>query len=161
MLGKSIEDPDSVEVDILKTEGLGILDMKTILAKEKITRQVKGEILVDHGSCEGLKGLAIRGYEIHMGRSTGKKEGNSLMIIDDEKSGVVYKNVIGTYVHGIFENMDFTRGLLNNIRKKKGLPILESDLILDEYKEAEFNRLAAIVRESIDIKKIYDIINKN
>ena len=69
-------------------------------------------------------------------------------------------NVIGTYIHGIFDNIEFTRTILNNVRKIKGLDSIESEIkSFSEFKEKEYNRLADIVRENVDMDKIYAIIN--
>lgn len=161
MLGTSIEDPYHIEGTVDKIDGLSIIDMKTVVTKEKITSQVKGEILIDDGLFHGLKGVVIEGYEIHMGRSAGDIEACCFIRTMNGNSGLYNDNVIGTYIHGIFDNISFSRGLLNNIRATKGLdPILNSKSF-DEYREDEFNRLARIVRDNVDMKKIYSMLEDN
>lgn len=69
-------------------------------------------------------------------------------------------NVFGTYIHGIFDDIGFTRTYLNTIRVEKGLDKLDSDVdTFDEFKENEYNRLADLMREHIDMDKVYQIIN--
>ncbi|HSQ33768.1 MAG TPA: cobyric acid synthase CobQ, partial [Peptostreptococcaceae bacterium] len=63
-------------------------------------------------------------------------------------------------IHGIFDNISFTRALLNNIRDKKGLERVESNVSsFKEFKDIEYDKLANIVRAHTDIDKIYEIIN--
>jgi len=65
-------------------------------------------------------------------------------------------NIIATYLHGIFDNKDFTNNLLNEIRRRKGLE--NSNISYEEYKIQEFDKLEKLVRENIDIEEIYKII---
>ncbi len=158
MLGNSIEDPHEVEGDTGFIEGLGLIDMKTVLEKEKITRQVKGKIIGSNELLDGLENSEIEGYEIHMGRSISESEYGSFALTDNGIDGSVHNNSIGTYIHGIFDSAEFTRGLLNNIRKKKGLPPIPYHETFHELKEREFKKLADALRESLDIEKIYKIV---
>jgi adenosylcobyric acid synthase len=161
MLGISIEDPFGVESSIREMEGLGILDIKTVMTREKTTDQVYGEIVSNTGILEGLKGKMIKGYEIHMGISSGIKPLDSFTITGNGLNGTVNNNVIGTYIHGIFDSVEFTRGLLNNIRKNKGLAPVENEKTFLDAKEKEFDKLADMVRKNIDMKKIYNIVYDN
>ena len=61
-------------------------------------------------------------------------------------------------MHGIFDNKDFTNNLLNEIRRRKGLEEVNSNISYEEYKIQEFNKLEKLVRESVDIEEIYKII---
>jgi len=53
---------------------------------------------------------------------------------------------------------DFTNNLLNEIRRRKGLEEVNSNISYEEYKIQEFNKLERLVRENIDIEEIYEII---
>ena len=71
-------------------------------------------------------------------------------------------NVVGTYLHGIFDEIDFTRELLNIIREKKGLEKLKSNVTsFDEFKQNEYDKLADLLREHLDIQKIYEIMTEH
>lgn len=159
MLGERIEDPDSIEGDTGTIDGLGIFGMKTVIAKNKITKQVKGRISANSGMFDGLRGSMISGYEIHMGISSGSGDELAVAETDNGEQGMFGNNAFGIYMHGIFDNMEFTRGLLNNIRKKRGLAPVVAEGTYAENKESEFDRLAGIVRENIDMNKIYSILN--
>ena len=68
-------------------------------------------------------------------------------------------NVFGTYIHGIFDDIDFTRTYLNLIRAEKGFDKLESEVkSLEEFKDNEYNKLADLIREHIDMDKVYEIL---
>ena len=69
-------------------------------------------------------------------------------------------NVFGTYLHGIFDDIDFTRTILNNIRKMKNLEPIESNVkSFAEFKNQQYDKLADYLREHLDMKKIYEIMN--
>ncbi|WHE06772.1 cobyric acid synthase [Thermoanaerobacterium thermosaccharolyticum] len=166
MLGKRIWDLHHIEGPISEIEGLGLLDIETVISNEKITTQVKAQISDDLPDfLSPLRGLFVDGYEIHMGiSSTKEKNFSNILSRNDERifvsDGCVSSDgkVFGTYMHGIFENTDFTRRLINIVRKSKGFR--EIDYIEDyrEFKEREYDRLADIVRNSLDINKIYKIM---
>lgn len=73
--------------------------------------------------------------------------------------GCVFGNVMGTYLHGIFDNRRFTERLLRDAAERKG--ILSGDFQMTErraYKEMQYDRLAEIIRASLDMEKIYEIM---
>jgi adenosylcobyric acid synthase len=134
MLGRKILDPHGVEGPHQEVAGLGLLDVETVLDTVKVTSQVEAvatvrssELGVRSGDTETLKG-----YEIHMGRTTGDvglfrlqrtslqsaiRNPQSAIELDGSAKG----NVWGTYIHGIFDNDSFRRGLINILRVKRGL----------------------------------------
>ena len=157
MLGNKIEDPQKLEGNISEISGLGLLDLKTTMKKSKNTLQYNGSILVESGLFKGLLGCEIKGYEIHQGITSGVEkgvflEGNGYI------NGVIKDNIIGCYVHGIFDNTEFTRGFLNNIRAKKGLNSIDITMSFEEFKEREYDKLARVVEDSLDMEKVYEII---
>lgn len=169
MLGKKIYDPHGTESDIKEINGLGLLDAETIFALEKTTTQVeavvKGKFF---NELEGTEGMKIKGYEIHMGQTKIGKNSFPMNCIKKRlheevavEDGAVNPmgNVMGTYIHGIFDNIPFTRKILNNVRKAKGLEEKESDIeSFEAFKEREYDKLAKIVRENVDLDKIYEIM---
>jgi adenosylcobyric acid synthase len=71
-------------------------------------------------------------------------------------------SVFGTYIHGIFDNIKFTTGLINNLRKKKGLgKIIGNELNFKEFKEIQYNTLVEILRANLDIEAIYKILQQH
>ncbi len=157
MLGQRLLDPTGVESALPEISGLGLLDMETYMEGDKLTVQYEGVLKAYGGIFEGLDDSLIKGYEIHQGRTTGDEK----QIFLEDKSGIkgVYSdNIIGTYIHGIFDNNEFTRGLLNNIRKNKGLDSLDEEFNFETYKDNEFNKLSKIFQENIDMEEIEEIL---
>ncbi len=70
------------------------------------------------------------------------------------------KRIQGTYLHGVFDNSQWTRDYLNQIRIEKGLePVTDQVMDLKEFKDLQYDKLAAVIRDSVDMKKIYQIMN--
>lgn len=171
MLGKKLKDPYHVEGEEEEYDGIGLLDIETTFEKEKTTTQVEATINANLGGyMNNLNEKYVKGYEIHMGISTLGKDVNNLNVINkklDEEVNYVEGsvneegNVVGTYLHGIFDEIDFTRTLLNNIREQKGLEKIVSNVTsFDEFKQNEYDKLADLLREHLDIDKIYKIMNE-
>lgn len=169
MLGREIVDPYGIEAQVPVIDGIGLLDMKTIFQKEKVTTQVQAVVTGGNGILDGLKGTTVDGYEIHMGvtefsesclpfLTIDKVLGESCLLLDGVSN--LDSNVFGTYIHGIFDSGDFTVGLINNLRKRKGLDAIDyNSMSYKEFKEVEYNRLAEMLRTNLDMKAIYDIVN--
>lgn len=172
MLGKVLKDPYHVENDLEEVEGIGLLDVETTFELEKTTTQVKAVLDENlHGYLENLSGKEVNGYEIHMGVTNRNENSNNFVTVKEKLAekvnyqvGSVNKecNVFGTYLHGIFDDIDFTRTILNNIRTMKNLEPIESNVkSFDEFKNQEYDKLADYLREHLDMKKIYEIISES
>ena len=171
MLGKKLKDPYHVEGEREEYDGIGLLDTETIFEREKTTTQVEATICEGlNGYLKNLGGKKVSGYEIHMGVTNRSNEISDLDNIYKKLGEVVNYtegsvnsegNVFGTYLHGIFDEIDFTRSLLNNIREMKNLDRIESKVSsYKEFKEKEYDKLADFLREHLDIDKIYEIMNE-
>jgi adenosylcobyric acid synthase len=69
-------------------------------------------------------------------------------------------NVIGSYLHGIFDNDEFRLELINRLRESKGLvPMLTEELNTVD-KEAEYDKLADWFREHIDMDLVFEMIKE-
>ena len=158
MLGKKIQDPYSVESSINEITGLGLLDIETIMLKEKVTKQITCKIIKHDGIFTGNYNDIIDGYEIHMGETSKKSDGENFLDVSDRVISLVKNNVFGTYIHGFFDNTEFTKKILNNIQKQKGSSIIGEVLDYKEFKDKEYDKLADIVRKSVDMEKIYQIL---
>jgi adenosylcobyric acid synthase len=161
MLGRKIIDPHGVESSHSEIEGIGLLDIETVFGKEKRTCRVEAEVV--RGEELGVRGGILKGYEIHMGKSSGaigllrlKRFGtrNSESVLDGSQKG----NCWGTYIHGIFDNDLFRRGLLNELRKRRGLPPLEPAFSYADIREKAIDRLADVVRRNIDMDFIKEML---
>ena len=155
ILGNKVKDPYHIEGDIEELNGLGLLDLETIMENEKTLVQYKGKLVVDNGILKTLNNFEIKGYEIHQGIT----KGNEKNLTTDERTIFVNRdNIIATYLHGIFDNKNFTDVLLNEIRRRKGLEEVNDNISYEEYKLKEFDKLEKLVRENVDIDEIYKII---
>ena len=169
MLGQKITDPEKVESNLKEISGLGLLDIETVMKKDKTTTQYKNTVKNASGILKGTEGMEIKGYEIHQGYSYPVNEKNNNLgnilkndtdcLFGDEKlKGTVKGNIAGTYIHGIFDNSEFTNHFLNEIRKIKGLDRTDENFSYSDYKNREYDKLAEVLRENLDIKKIYKIM---
>lgn len=167
MMGKVIYDPDHCESSADYETGLGLLDMKTSFFPQKITEQVKAQICK---SCfwlfPGLSGSFVNGYEIHMGKTEFGDEAVPLLYGTDRNgkkfiNGVTDKTgkIAGTYLHGLFDSSRITTGVINALRKKKGLEIIRDEIMEHQVKlNKDIDYLAGIVKGSIDMDAIYKIM---
>jgi adenosylcobyric acid synthase len=160
MLGREIRDPMKVESDKESIPGLGMLQTVTEFKPDKFTTVTEGT--------DNIFYAKIRGYEIHMGITFTSEKEKPFISIDSRngrkekaQDGAVNSDmsVFGTYIHGIMDSSEFTRSFLNMVRKRKGLELI-NEVPEDywNYKEKQYDKLAEIVRENIDMEKIYDIL---
>lgn len=156
MLGQEVLDPYAIESSVDKVFGLGLLDIQTTMKKEKTTKQYEGIMNCKSGLLKGLENCLIKGYEIHQGVTLGEEDS----IFDDKKelNGVIKENIIGTYIHGIFDNNEFTNYFINAIRKKKGMHIKNEAFDYNAFKQNEYDKLALTMKEHLDMGEIYKII---
>ncbi len=129
MLGVSVADPDQVEGDIASLPGLGLLPIHTTMSSTKTTQQVTFM----------FEGQECHGYEIHQG------------ISDTNEPIVQTDRCIGTYIHGFLDNIP----VINFLLKDKGATPAQS---LADFKEEQYDKLAAHVRQYVDMERIYQIL---
>ncbi len=156
ILGKTLEDPMGVETNLKVMEGLGLLDTKTVFEEKKVTTRVEGTI----GSevlPEAERNIELYGYEIHMGKTTLVKISKKNNDFEDYFDGAINKkgNILGTYIHGIFDGVNFRQYIVNKLRTKKGIEAKKS-MEYESLRDKELDRLADIVRKSLDMNKIYE-----
>lgn len=160
MLGQYISDPDQIESDGGSAQGMGLLPLQTTLAPEKtLTRtngmhsQSKMEVIgyeIHHGKTEPLL-PTVRAAVVPQGITGGVPVSKALGF--GTKSGMIW----GTYLHGIFDADPFRRWFIDSLRAKKGLPKLEKIQTTFGMEEA-LDRLADVVRNNVDMKKIYEVL---
>ena len=165
MLGSVLRDPNHVESRVPEVPGLGLLDMEVTFAPEKRTVQSAGTVRCESGWLSGLNGMLLDGYEIHAGHNRFGPECVPWLTIGGQVDGVCNRagNVIGTYLHGLFDDGQFFAALAAQIRGQKGgadSPAAARTPVqtMAEFREREFDRIADIVRASLDMDAIYRII---
>lgn len=151
MLGKSIYDSGIEGGREAEFEGLGLLDIRTKFGGyEKKTVQVTKPVKAQGPILAALKGERVKGYEIHMGTTDSKKP-----VFGDDGAIDEEGLVIGTYLHGLFENANLRTALMQYLYKQKGLEY-EPEKIGSENEAYE--ELAEVVRQHLDLEKLYRII---
>lgn len=147
MLGNKIFDPLKTESNHAELDGLNLLPIETTFAEEKFTRQVTLPEIDFEFLGSRIVSKNLDGYEIHSGISSGKGQ-----VVSGKG------NVFGTYVHGIFDNDDFRRQFLNAVRLNKNLPPLASTRNLRAEKQKNYDRLARIVRDNLNMNLLEEIL---
>ena len=147
MLGGKLFDPLRTESNHTKLDGLGLLPIETTFTAEKFTRQVTLPAIDFEFLGLRIVSANLDGYEIHSGESN----------LNGQKI-IAAGNVFGTYVHGIFDNDDFRRQFLNAVRRKKNLPPLKSTRNVRAEKQQNYDRLARIVRDSLNMDLLEKIL---
>jgi adenosylcobyric acid synthase len=166
MLGERIDDLDRVESDKTSVHGLDLLPIITRFEKTKVTAQVRARVEARSilGIADGTAG-EISAYEIHMGnieRVAGtaapfrivERNGAPIETLD----GAINRDgtVVGTMLHGIFENDALRAAFIGALRRRKGLAGRE-EMRPVATREAEYDRLAAAVAASIDLPMLRKI----
>jgi adenosylcobyric acid synthase len=164
MLGLAIHDPDGIESPAAMSAGLSLLPVTSRFVTMKAMRQISARVLLDCGLLARAKDIVVRGYEIHMGLTTGSSMLNPFEVTqrgpqccaDLEGCMSPDGNLMGTYIHGLFHNDDFRWALLHKLAAKKGKEF--SPLIGSFSIEEQYDRLAAHVRDSLDMGLIQRLI---
>lgn len=150
MLGQRIEDPQRIESEGTPVEGLGLLPLSTVMEPEKTLKRVMGR--------HAESGFALHGYEIHHGQSACDASLTPLVLREDgEVIGVGCGLAWGSYLHGIFDADPFRRWFIDRLRIRRGLAPVGRVVAVYDLQEA-FDRLAAVVRASLDMKQIYRLL---
>lgn len=162
MLGGRISDPMGVEGGGSE-EGLGLLPIETVFSGEKTRTRVDGVFRSVSGIFKGLKGIEFEGYEIHMG-ITETASGPMLELRDQsgrlKGDGVCGENVFGCYIHGLFDRAAPADSFVNCLRVRKGLLPSSSASDWYEYKQAQYDKLADALRDSLDMEELYRILEQ-
>jgi cobyric acid synthase CobQ/L-threonine-O-3-phosphate decarboxylase len=172
MLGQRIDDPEHVESHLSSVRGLGLLPVQTSFIKEKATYRVNGTVTATKGLLEGLHGMQVNGYEIHMGRTTPIEDDNPPTLVQltrredeaiDQPDGFLNERgtVWGTYLHGLLNNDNFRHALLTVLLKRKGFTPKSSNKGVSNFKqfssEAEYNKLAELLRSNLNMQLLQEL----
>ena len=186
MLGETLSDPEGVEAGG-EMKGMGLLPMDTVFAGQKTRTRVSGTFEQVGGILAPLSGVHLEGYEIHMGVST-LKEGSGATsmtrisnfaredqihpeeqgvksvqaaVHEPKEDGAQKDNVYGTYVHSCFDKEGVARAIVTAIAQAKGLDTEHiSGVDYQEFKETQYDILADALREHLDMKRIYEIMEE-
>jgi cobyric acid synthase CobQ len=165
MLGHRVLDPEGVESALTEVEGLGLLPVQTVLRGAKVTQRVTGTVVTWRGLLSSASEAPLVGYEIHMGDTEvlgaispalRLRRGSDNEVVDgciDERG-----TVLGTYVHGLFDNESVRASVIAFLSRRKGLGTHLAASSFD--RQAEYDRLANVVRRSLDLRAIHELIGR-
>lgn len=173
MLGMSISDPEGVEEGGF-VRGMELLPVDTVFSGEKMRTRVEGTFKAVGGVLQRLSGMELSGYEIHMGQSDAIKKHEDAALRNTEEpltlirdivsgeektDGGYYDNVYGSYVHGIFDKEEIVKTVVQALADRKGLDLSALETMdYAVYKEQQYDKLADMLRQHLDMKKIYEIL---
>ena len=146
MLGQSIADPQGIEGPPGSADGLGLLEVTTDLTGDKSLVAVKGHTVTDN--------VAVTGYEMHMGRTTGAGTERPLLRLENGRPDgalSVDGRIAGAYLHGFFAGDAQRAAWLARL----GAP--KSSLAYEELVEQTLDALAAHLAEHLDIDKLLSL----
>ncbi|MBR0409534.1 MAG: cobyric acid synthase [Eubacterium sp.] len=159
LLGKELHDPDGVEHGG-DMRGLGLLDISTVFQGDKTRTRIHGSMKAEH-NLYNLNDRDLTGYEIHMGTTTNLGDAVALIDLEDGRTDAYMTKdgrIWGSYLHGIFDNEELVFALVNDIMREKGIDPSDNRLSIAEYKEVQYNKLADMIRNNLDMEKIYRIL---
>jgi len=143
MLGETIHDPQGLEDKPGSSAGLGLLPMQTTLEEEKQLRRISGQLAIDNAPVEG--------YEIHMGVTTGPALERPAVQLDGVSDGSLSADgqILGTYLHGLFERHEACDALLHwaGLQEKQAINY-------HALREQEIERLADSLEQHLDMAQI-------
>lgn len=149
MLGVRLEDPNGLEGNLPSVPGLGLLPLITVIEDEKVTTQSEFTFL------PVKEAKTCQGYEIHMGRTT--LFGDSTLspvsrLADGREEGyILNERCWGSYMHGILDNpvvLDFLAEGFEQDQESQPFDY-------KAFKEEQYDKLAALVRQNVDMDYIY------
>ncbi len=144
MLGRILHDPDGIDGPPGSLAGLGLLDLETVMMSDKTLRRVEGR--------HRASGEAVRGYEMHVGCTTGADAVRPFLEIDGRPEGAVSADglVAGTYLHGLFACDGFRAAFLAGLRPGRR----EAGLTYEAMVEETLDGLADHLEQHLDIEAI-------
>lgn len=140
MLGTRIADPQGIEGESGAAEGLALLDVETVLTAEKALVAVSGE--------EITSGQAVRGYEMHVGDTTGAGLARPMLRLEGRPEGAIAPDgrILGCYLHGLFAADAFRQSFLSRIKARA-----ESGLAYEAQVDATLDGLAEHLEGALDL----------
>jgi adenosylcobyric acid synthase len=138
MLGREIADPEGIEGQAGSVAGLGLLDVATRMTADKRVTETSATHIAS--------GAAVRGYEIHIGRTEGPDCARPLFQVAGSPEGAMRRDgrVMGSYLHGMFAADGFRRAFLASLGAAPGL------VSYDDTVEATLEALADHMERHVD-----------
>jgi adenosylcobyric acid synthase len=150
MLGTALHDPSGIEGPAGSSAGLGLLDVETTLEADKQLRGVAGALAWD--------GARVVGYEIHAGvtRGPGLERPATLLERGPDGARSADAQVVGSYVHGLFDRPEALRSLLAWAGYRGQTPAPD----IAARRERDLDRLADAVEQHLDTRRILELFDR-
>lgn len=146
MLGRSVSDPMGIEsAEGASSKGLGLLDVETVIGDEKTLRRF---------SSATEEGIAVDGYEMHMGVTTGPDAARPMILLNGKAEGAKSADgrILGCYVHGLFASDEYRARWLSSFRVTH-----VSSLAYSRMVEETLDELASCLEKSLDVESLAKI----
>ncbi|CAM5380119.1 adenosylcobyric acid synthase [Aquamicrobium terrae] len=145
MLGRTVRDPHGIEGGVTEAEGLGLLDVETVMEPEKTVRNVSARAVAFD--------VPLEGYEIHLGRTAGPDCARPVALVDGVADGATSADgkVFGTYLHGLFGADGFRARFLRE------LGVAGAGIDYRGAVEAALDEIAAELEECLDCDAIFGL----
>ena len=166
MLGSRLCDPEGTEAGLGDIPGLGLIDMETTFFAEKQTHRCTAQVCCAALEGDAMNNLVLTGYEIHTGqvrlgpgvtpfvKITSRSEQATNLL---DGAVVNQGQILGTHLHGLFDNSQLLLTWINYLRKRQGLQSMQANQLPDQ-REEKYDRLAEHVRQHLDMTKIYELM---
>jgi adenosylcobyric acid synthase len=148
MLGRAVHDPMGVESEAGSSTGLGWLDLETTLELQKHLHRVRGRL--------AFADAHVHGYEIHCGVSYGPALATPFARLDGGRSDgalSVDGQIIGTYLHGVFDDPQALRALLQWAGVHHAV-----EVDVNALRETSIERLADAVEAHLDTAMLESLL---
>ena len=161
MMGRTIV--DDVESGRGAVPGLGWLPVDTVFRREKVTRQRRGRAL----------GHRVSGYQIHHGQVSAGRGARTWLRLDDAygtgDDGVTTDGaspdgdggaVLGTTLHGLFDEDGFRTGFLADVGRRRGRAFVPAGVRFAAARQAQIDRLADLLEAHLDLAAVEALIKE-
>lgn len=144
MLGKTVADPDGIEGLPARVEGLGLLDVNTVLTGDKRLVSVTGK---------SFDGIDLAGYEIHVGETVRSENCKPFSTVDGHADGAVSpdERIFGSYIHGLFTDDRQRSAWLERLGSEG------TELNYEQQVDAVLDRLADHIERHLDLDRLLSI----
>jgi adenosylcobyric acid synthase len=146
MLGRTIDDPQGIEGPPACVEGLGLIDVETVLTGDKKLAEISGSTINDD--------VSFRGYEMHVGITSGPGTQRPVLRFADGRvdgAASADRRVAGAYVHGLFADDRQRKALVAS------LGAAASDFSYDPIMDDTLNALAEHLAAHVDLDRLLSL----